>query len=97
MSRLLFSGLFAGSGQIGLEAVSRGAAKAFFIENAKTRRPVYRTISVLPNLRMRTLLQTDDIGTSYAEGKYRFDLIFMDPPYKKGTEKEVLFKVIPHW
>ena len=87
-----FLDLFAGSGQIGLEAVSRGAAKAFFIENAKN-----AAASIQDNIRFTkfedacTLLQTDVIsGLRTLEGKYRFDLIFMDPPYKKELEKEVL-------
>ena len=87
-----FLDLFAGSGQIGLEAVSRGAAKAFFIENAKN-----AAACIQDNIRFTkfedacTLLQTDVIsGLHTLEGKYRFDLIFMDPPYKKELEKEVL-------
>ena len=87
-----FLDLFAGSGQIGLEAVSRGAAKAFFIENAKN-----AAACIQDNIRFTkfedacTLLQTDVIsGLRTLEGKYRFDLIFMDPPYKKEQEKEVL-------
>lgn len=87
-----FLDLFAGSGQIGLEAVSRGAAKAFFIENAKN-----AAACIQDNIRFTkfedacTLLQTDVIsGLRTLEGKYRFDLIFMDPPYKKELEKEVL-------
>lgn len=87
-----FLDLFAGSGQIGLEAVSRGAAKAFFIENAKN-----AAACMQDNIRFTkfedacTLLQTDVIsGLRTLEGKYRFDLIFMDPPYKKELEKEVL-------
>ena len=87
-----FLDLFAGSGQIGLEAVSRGAAKAFFIENAKN-----AAACIQDNIRFTkfedacTLLQTDVIsGLRTLESKYRFDLIFMDPPYKKELEKEVL-------
>ena len=87
-----FLDLYAGSGQIGLEAVSRGAAKAFFIENAKN-----AAACIQDNIRFTkfedacTLLQTDVIsGLRTLEGKYRFDLIFMDPPYKKELEKEVL-------
>ena len=87
-----FLDLFAGSGQIGLEAVSRGAAKAFFIENAKN-----AAACIQDNIRFTKfedaciLLQTDVIsGLRTLEGKYRFDLIFMDPPYKKELEKEVL-------
>ena len=84
-----FLDLFAGSGQIGLEAVSRGAAKAFFIENAKN-----AAACIQDNIRFTkfedacTLLQTDVIsGLRTLEGKYRFDLIFMDPPYKKALVK----------
>lgn len=87
-----FLDLFAGSGQIGLEAVSRGAAKAFFIENAKN-----AAACIQDNIRFTkfedacTLLQTDVIsGLRTLEGKYRFDLIFMDPPYNQDLEAEIL-------
>lgn len=87
-----FLDLFAGSGQIGLEAASRGAAKIFFVENAKN-----AAACIQENIRFTkfddvcTLLQQDVIsGLRMLEGKYQFDLIFMDPPYKKELEKEVL-------
>lgn len=92
VSDCYFLDLFAGSGQIGLEAVSRGAAKAFFVENAKN-----AAACIQENIRFTkfddacTLLQMDAISALRTlEGKYRFDLIFMDPPYKKELEKEVL-------
>ncbi len=92
VSDCYFLDLFAGSGQIGLEAVSRGAAKAFFVENAKN-----AAACIQENIRFTkfddacTLLQMDVISALRTlEGKYRFDLIFMDPPYKKELEKEVL-------
>lgn len=45
-----FLDLFAGSGQIGLEAVSRGAKEAVFVESGKKQQHVYRIILTLPNL-----------------------------------------------
>lgn len=46
----VFLDLFAGSGGIGLEAVSRGAKKAVFVKTARKQRHVSRKTSVLPNL-----------------------------------------------
>ena len=76
-----FLDLFAGSGQIGLEAVSRGARYAVFVEN----------IHFTKFDRETKLLQSDVISAIRSmEGKYKFDVIFMDPPYRHEYEKEVL-------
>lgn len=87
-----FLDLFAGSGQIGLEAVSRGARYAVFVENAKK-----AAVCITENIRFTKsekeclLLQMDVIPALRSmEGKYQFDIIFMDPPYEKLLEKEVL-------
>jgi len=87
-----FLDLFAGSGQIGLEAVSRGAQYAVFVDNGK--KPI---ACIEDNIRftkfekVTKLYPIEVLGALRAmEGKYRFDLIFMDPPYKKGIEQEVL-------
>ena len=76
-----FLDLFAGSGQIGLEAVSRGARYAVIEDN----------IHFTKFDRETKLLQSDVISAIRSmEGKYRFDVIFMDPPYRHEYEKEVL-------
>lgn len=87
-----FLDLFAGSGQIGLEAVSRGAKYAVFVENAKK-----SASCIMENIRFTksetetNLLQMDVISALRSmEGKYRFDIVFMDPPYDMLLEKEVL-------
>ena len=84
--------LFAGSGQIGLEAVSRGAAHAVFVDNSKK-----AAECILENIRFTksekvAKLYANDVmrALRFMEGKYQFDLIFMDPPYRKEMEKEVL-------
>lgn len=88
-----FLDLFSGSGGIGIEALSRGAREAYFVEKAK---PALRCIR--ENLRYTKLderahvLATDvnqAIGQLEREN-ITFDYIFMDPPYKKGFEESVL-------
>ena len=75
-----FLDLFAGSGQIGLEAVSRGARYAVFVENNKKACTcIEDNIHFTKFDRETKLLQSDVISA-----------IFMDPPYKHEYEKEVL-------
>ena len=88
----LFAGSGAGSGQIGLEAVSRGARYAVFVENNKKACAcIEDNIHFTKFDRETKLLQSDVISAIRSmEGKYKFDVIFMDPPYKHEYEKEVL-------
>ena len=87
-----FLDLFAGSGQIGLEAISRGALYAVFIENnRKAAKCIEDNIAFTKFTKESRLLTTDVIsGISSLEGKYTFDIIFMDPPYKQELEYDVL-------
>lgn len=87
-----FLDLFAGSGQIGLEALSRGAAYAVFVDNGK--KPV---ACIEDNIRFTKFEKASKVYPSDVlsalramEGKYQFDIIFMDPPYNQELEKEVL-------
>ncbi len=87
-----FLDLFAGSGQIGLEALSRGARYAVFVENAKKAAAcITENIRFTKSDKESLLLQMDVIAALRSmEGKYQFDIIFMDPPYDKELEQEVL-------
>ena len=87
-----FLDLFAGSGQIGLEALSRGAEYAVFVENAKKAAKCIEDNIAFTKFDKESKLFTMDVKSalSMMEGKYRFDIIFMDPPYNKDLEKEVL-------
>lgn len=88
-----FLDCFSGSGAIGIEALSRGAKYAAFVENSRIALECIRT-----NL-MNTKLESDAevITCSVLEairileikGKV-FDVVFMDPPYNFLLEKEVL-------
>lgn len=87
-----FLDLFAGSGQIGLEALSRGAAYAVFIENNRKAAKCIEENIAFTKFDKQSMLLTMDVisGLHSLESKYTFDLIFMDPPYRHGMEEEVL-------
>lgn len=87
-----FLDLFAGSGQIGLEAVSRGAAYCVFVENNKKAVAcIQDNIQFTKSEKETKLISMDVISAIRSlEGKYRFDVIFMDPPYNQLMEKDVL-------
>ena len=87
-----FLDLFAGSGQIGLEALSRGAAYAVFVENSrKAASCIEDYIHFTKFDKVSRLMMTDAVtAVRTLEGKYKFDIVFMDPPYNKELEKEVL-------
>lgn len=87
-----FLDLFAGSGQIGLEALSRGASYAVFVENGKKAAACVEDNIHFTKFDKESRLIASDVMTALRsmEGKYKFDLIFMDPPYRKQLEREVL-------
>lgn len=87
-----FLDLFAGSGQMGLEAISRGAAYSVFVDNNKK-----AVACIEDNIRFTKFDKECRVYASDAlsalramEGRYQFDIIFMDPPYNQEIEKEVL-------
>lgn len=87
-----FLDLFAGSGQMGLESLSRGGAYTVFVENnRKAAKCIEENIAFTKFDKVSRLMVSDAVSALYTlEGKYKFDIIFLDPPYQKGLEKEVL-------
>lgn len=87
-----FLDLFAGSGQIGLEAVSRGAKEAVFVESGKKAAAcIQDNINFTRFNDQCRLLQMDVMAAIRSlEGKGAFQIIFMDPPYNQELEKDVL-------
>lgn len=82
--------LYAGSGALGLEAVSRGGASADLVEKSPRAASVTarnaRTIErAVPGSTVRVHRMSAD--TFLASGTMRFDLVFLDPPYDVGEEE----------
>lgn len=85
-----FLDLFAGSGQIGLEALSRGAALAVFVDASKDSIRVVEKNVQSTGLGDRSKVITADFQ-SYLRGcRERFDIAFLDPPYRMGLLEKAL-------
>ena len=88
-----FLDLFSGSGGIGIEALSRGAKEAVFVENGKE-----AVSCIKQNLKATGFLDQSQVMAMDVMQALRrletlnrpFDIIFMDPPYGLGLEYEVL-------
>jgi 16S rRNA (guanine966-N2)-methyltransferase len=88
-----FLDLFAGSGGIGIEALSRGAERAVFVEKDKRAVSCIRENLAATRLEDRAQVMGCDVLSALLrleERKQAFDFIFMDPPYGRGLEKEAL-------
>ena len=89
-----FLDLFAGSGAIGIEALSRGAKEAVFVDQSEEAVKVIReNLAFTRFTEESTVLRSDAVSAierMKAGSGSPFDLIFMDPPYRKELEKKVL-------
>lgn len=88
--------LFAGSGALGLEAMSRGAAFALFVEtDAAARGTIRDNIEALGLFGTTRIHRRDatDLGVKPAGLGDPFDLVFLDPPYGKGLGERTLAKL----
>jgi len=76
--------LFAGSGALGFEAASRGAAKVVMVEQSpRVLAALHENRELLDKPAALEIIRGDALQY-LASSKSRFDLIFLDPPYKKG-------------
>lgn len=84
-----FADLFAGSGAVGIEALSRGAAHCFFVEQGSDALVALRKNVATLQLVSRASIEARAVGRALAaaitQGP-RFDLIFLDPPYEASAE-----------
>ena len=79
--------LFAGSGQLGIEALSRGAASCVFVDSSREAQKLVKENLSRCQLQGH-MLQCD--GVDYLRRREKFDLIFLDPPYGKGLESKAI-------
>lgn len=87
----VFVDLFAGSGGIGIEALSRGAEKCYFVENdAKAMKCVQDNAAFTKFTDKSVFLKSDVFGALHQIPEKEADIIYMDPPYGMDYEKRVL-------
>ena len=83
--------LFAGTGALGLEALSRGASSAVFVDNGTESRGIIRDhIEAFGIAGIAKLLRRDATALGPAGTMGPFDLVFLDPPYAKGLGEQAL-------
>ncbi len=88
-----FLDLFSGSGGIGIEALSRGAKKAFFVEFGKEPLACIKANLIKTKLMEQAVVLPVEV--TYAISKLEkmgevFDVVYADPPYKKEFEPKIL-------
>jgi 16S rRNA (guanine966-N2)-methyltransferase len=88
--------LFAGTGALGIEALSRGAAKSFFVDKSKESIQIIKKNIELFSIKESTEVFLHDACTIMSSKillNHKFDMIFMDPPYNKGFIFNTLMNV----
>ena len=96
IERSVFLDLFSGSGAIGIEALSRYAKEAYFVENQRKACECIKENLLHTKLMDQAHILSKDVmaAISWLEDRgVVFDIIFMDPPYDKELEKDVLYRL----
>ncbi len=88
--------LFSGSGQLGIEALSRGAKSCVFVDSSRTSIEITKeNISAAGFKDSSTVVNSDSV--SYLRMcRSNFDLAFIDPPYRKGLIEQVMPLLCSH-
>ena len=81
---VVFLDAYAGTGAVGIEAISRGAARAIFIERSKSAERVLRENLASLGIEDRTLVALGAAATLIP--RYKAGIVFLDPPYDRESE-----------
>ncbi len=92
LAGIRFLDLFSGSGGIGIEALSRGAQYACFVESAREAAECIRENLAFTHMSEQADVMQCDVLYALArlDGQDPFRIIFMDPPYRSALERTVL-------
>ncbi|MEO1197879.1 MAG: 16S rRNA (guanine(966)-N(2))-methyltransferase RsmD [Pseudomonadota bacterium] len=87
--------LFAGTGALGLEALSRGARSALFVDqDANARALIRRNLEAAGVMGLARISKRDAIHLGPAGAQGGFTLVFLDPPYGKGLARRALIGLL---
>ena len=81
--------LFAGTGQLGIEALSRGAAECVFVDRRADAVKLIRENVALCKLEDRAKIRQGE-ALPYLRSGEKFDIVFLDPPYASGLLAQAL-------
>ncbi|MDR3644328.1 MAG: 16S rRNA (guanine(966)-N(2))-methyltransferase RsmD [Clostridia bacterium] len=88
--------LFAGSGQLGIEALSRGARSATFVDQSAKAIDVVKQNLLHTKLAEKATVLKSDYAACLAGTQAVYDIAFLDPPYSKGLIDAALPLIAPH-
>ena len=93
-----FLDLFAGSGQIGIEALSRSAKKVYFIEKDRNAFKILKNnLSYVPSSDYEVINTDFKLFLDNSLNILKFDIIFVDPPYKMEINDEFISNLISNY
>lgn len=87
--------LFAGSGQLGIEALSRGAAHAVFVDSSAASLKIVKANIEACGFAEQSRVVQSDYASFCAMCRDTFDYVFLDPPYRAGLLMPALKAVLP--
>ncbi len=87
--------LFAGCGQLGIEALSRGAEQATFVDCNDASLKAVRQNLENTGLGDKANVQKSDYSTFALRCTQKYDIAFLDPPYQAGILEDAVSKIIP--
>ena len=91
----LFLDLFAGCGQIGIEALSRGARQAVFVDKSKKSIDVIKQNLKTTGFEKNASVVNSDSLAFLSRRAEKYDIVFIDPPYLTGLLQDALERVVP--
>ncbi|MBE6780674.1 MAG: 16S rRNA (guanine(966)-N(2))-methyltransferase RsmD [Ruminococcaceae bacterium] len=87
--------LFAGSGQLGIEALSRGAKSCVFVDNSRASINLVKKNLEITGLSSNAKVIQSDFASFAAMSRDTFDIVFLDPPYAAGMLVDAIKAVLP--
>lgn len=91
--------LFAGSGQLGIEAISNGSKLCYFIDNNKEATNTIKKNIELLNIKDKSIVLNYDYKKSlnyFKDNNIKFNIIFVDPPYDYDVLDKVISKILEY-
>ncbi|MFP5276858.1 MAG: 16S rRNA (guanine(966)-N(2))-methyltransferase RsmD [Acidobacteriota bacterium] len=89
-----FLDLYAGSGAVGIEALSRGAAEVVFVERAAAALTALRANLEKLGIRAEARVQAGTVCAFLSRIEGPFDVVFLDPPYDAAEEYESTLRIL---
>jgi 16S rRNA (guanine(966)-N(2))-methyltransferase RsmD len=83
--------LFAGSGALGIEAISRGASKVYINDiHSNAIKVIKENVSSLKDLEVDVIISSKDYKVFLDDVNEKFDIIFLDPPYPMKVNNDII-------